>query len=398
MKICIVTPYVMKGDGQGRANYEVVWEAIRRGYHITLVAVKIDSELAAHQQVHWVSFPATNFPTALVNEMIFSGRSAAWLRQHRQEFDLIQVYGAVTSAVGDINTSQFVHTAWRKSPVHTSRIHRSLYGVYHWLYSALNASWEKTAFRKAKISIAVSDKIKQELVNELGLVSDRVHVIHNGVDVEEFVPGVESREQFGLPTDVSLGMFAGDIRTNRKNLDTVLRSLVQVPNLQLAVVGTTEGSPYPAMAAELGISERVHFLGFRRDIAKIMQAVDFFVFPSRYEACTLVLLEAMASGLPVITATSAGGAELVTPESGFVLQDSDDVDALAKAMEILARDRALGKTMGLAARQVAEQNTWIAKAQNYVDLFEELVNHENLRNSTDVSTHKRSSPMLGSAG
>nr|WP_321572298.1 glycosyltransferase family 4 protein [Calothrix sp. PCC 6303] len=397
MKICIVTPYVMKGDGQGRANYEVVWEAIRRGYELTLVAVKISPELETHPQIKWIKFPNTNFPTALLNEMIFSGRSAGWLRQHRHEFDLVQVYGAVTSAVGDINTSQFVHTAWRKSPVHTSRIHRSLYGVYHWLYSALNAAWEKTAFRKAKISIAVSDKIKQELIHELGLVGDRIHVIHNGVDVEEFVPGVESREQFGLPTDVSLGMFAGDIRTNRKNLDTVLRSLVQVPDLHLAVVGTTEGSPYPAMAAELGISDRVHFLGFRRDIAKIMQAVDFFVFPSRYEACTLVLLEAMASGLPVITATSAGGAELVTPESGFVLQNSDDADALAKAMETLSRDRTLGQTMGQAARQVAEQNTWTAKAKNYVDLFEELVNNENLRNYTDVSPSQRSSAVLGSA-
>ena len=181
-----------------------------------------------------------------------------------------------------------------------------------------------------------------------------------------------------------------------KNLDTVLKSLVKVPNLHLAVVGSTERSPYPQMAATLGLSDRVHFTGFRRDIAKIMQAVDFFVFPSRYEACTLVLLEAMASGLPAITATSAGGAELVTPESGFVLSDSDDVDALAEAMKTLASSSSLRTQMGAAARAVAEQNTWVSKAQRYADLFEELVSNEHHRNRTNLSPSARPSPVLGS--
>jgi glycosyltransferase involved in cell wall biosynthesis len=392
MKICIVTPYVIKGDGQGRANYEVVWEAIRRGYHVTLVARKVAPELQEHNQITWVHFQVENLPTQLLREMVFSSKSATWLRQRRHEFDLVQVYGAVTSAPGDINTSQFVHSAWRKSPVHTARMHKNFYGFYHWLYSALNAVWEKKAFRQAKLAIAVSDKIKNELVDELGVKSDRIRVILNGVDVEEFVPGESDREKFGLPKEVTLAMFAGDIRTNRKNLDTVLRALVQVPELHLAVVGDTTSSPYPQLTTELKLSDRVHFLGFRRDIAQIMQAADLFVFPSRYEACTLVMLEAMATGLPVITATTAGGAELVTPECGFVLTDSDDTAGLAKALHTLASDRHLRTEMGEAARRVAEQNTWVSKAQNYVDLFEEVVNDHH-RNDTHLSAPSRLDAM-----
>ncbi|PAX52283.1 glycosyltransferase family 4 protein [Brunnivagina elsteri] len=395
MKFCIVTPYIIKGDGQGRANYEIVWEAIRRGHQMTLVGRKIAPELQEHPLVNWVHFDVEKYPSALIKEMMFSIQSGAWLKKHRHEFDLVQVYGAVTSAPGDINTSQFVHTSWQRSPVHTARINKNIYGIYHWLYSNLNSYWEKQAFHQAKVAVAVSDKIKHELIDDLGLESSRIHVIHNGVDIQEFLPGTCDRKELGLSENVNLALFAGDIRTNRKNLDTVLRALVQVSDLHLVVVGNTDGSPYPEMAASLGLSHRVHFTGFRRDIAKIMQAVDLFVFPSRYEACTLVLLEAMASGLPAITATSAGGAELVTSECGFVLSDSDDVEALATALRTLASDRELRIKMGQAARIVAENNTWVSKAQLYIDLFEGMVNDQHHRNSTDLSPSTRPSAVLG---
>ncbi|MEA5571602.1 glycosyltransferase family 4 protein [Calothrix sp. UHCC 0171] len=397
MKFCIVTPYVIKGDGQGRANYEIVWEAIRRGHQMTLVARKVAPELEEHPLVRWVHFDVEKYPTALIKEMVFSSQSDGWLQKHRHEFDLVQVYGAVTSAPGDVNTSQFVHTSWQQSPVHTARIHKNIYGIYHWAYSALNAHWEKQAFQQAKVAVAVSDKIKQELIDDLGIEDSRIQVIHNGVDIEEFTPGNSNRTELGLPEGVNLALFAGDIRTNRKNLDTVLHALVKVSDLHLVVVGNTEGSPYPAMAATLGLSDRVHFLGFRRDMSKIMQAVDMFVFPSRYEACTLVLLEAMASGLPAITATSAGGAELVTPECGFVLENSDDVEGLATALKTLAGDRQLRTRMGQASRAVAERNTWVSKAQLYMDLFEGMVNDKHHRNNTDLSPSTRPSTVLGSA-
>ena len=110
----------------------------------------------------------------------------------------------------------------------------------------------------------------------------------------------------------------------RKNLDTVLQALVGASGVHLAVVGAREGSPYPALAERLGVADRVHFLGFRRDMAQIMQAVDIFVFPSRYEPFGIVVLEAMASGVPVILAATVGAAEVVTPDCGVVLPDPED--------------------------------------------------------------------------
>ena len=371
MKICIVTPSIIKGDGQGRANYEVVLEVIRRGYHITLVAINIATELQQNSQVNWVSIDVKSWPTAILSNLVFSWQSRNWLSKHHHEFDILQIYGCVTDFPSDINTVQFVHSGWLQSPFHTSRLRGGLYGSYQWLYSSLNAYWEKKAFQEAKTVVAVSERIKQELI-VIDVPAEKIRVILNGVDGDEFFTGVGNRRQFGLPEDVSLALFAGDIRTPRKNLDTVLNALVKVPELHLAVVGAPERSPYPELAKNLGVGERVHFLGFRRDVPEIMKAVDFFVFPSRYEPFGMVVSEAMATGLPVITTAISGVAEIVTPEAGFVLSDSEDVVALTHALTKLARDRHLREQMGKASRAIAEQHSWKSKAQKYVDLFEEV--------------------------
>ncbi|WP_071189443.1 glycosyltransferase family 4 protein [Trichormus sp. NMC-1] len=389
MRLCIVTHKVKKGDGQGRVNYEVVQEAIRRGHHLTLLASEIAPELGQNSSVNWVPIPVKEYPTEFIRNFIFAKKSSDWLRQHGREVDLIKANGAITIGATDVNAVHFVHSSWWRSPVHISRYRRDAYGLYQWLYSAINSYWEKQAFQQSKVVVAVSAKVAEELVN-IGVPVGKIRVIVNGVDLQEFSPGITSRQKLGLPENVTLALFAGDIRTTRKNLDTVLQALVKVPNLHLAVVGTTEGSPFPELAEALGISERVHFVGYRRDIAEIMRAVDLFVFPSRYEACSLVLLEALASGLPVITATATGGAELVTPEAGIILPDTDDIDALSTALFSL-KDDSLRQQMSKAARTVAEQHSWATMAQTYLDLFEELIKNE------EYSSHPHLSPSFGSS-
>lgn len=384
MKLCVITHQIKKGDGQGRVNYEVVLEAIRRGHHLTLLASEIAPELKENNAVNWVPIPVNGYPSEFIRNFIFAQKSSNWLRKHRHEVDLIKVNGAITKGWTDVNAVHFVHSSWWQSPVHISRQHRNLYGLYQWLYTGINTYWEKQAFHHTKIIVAVSKKVAQELVN-IGVSPAKIRVIVNGVDLQEFRPGISSRSKLGLPENVNLALFAGDIRTTRKNLDTVLQALVKVPNLHLAVVGNTEGSPFPELANSLGISKRVHFLGYRRDIPDIMRAVDLFVFPSRYEACSLVLLEALASGLPVIAATVTGGAELVTSEAGIILPDTDDIDALAAAL-LQLQNNLLRQQMGKAARIVAEQYSWTNMAQTYLDLFEELIKNE------EYSSHPHLSP------
>jgi glycosyltransferase involved in cell wall biosynthesis len=370
MKICIVTHKVLKGDGQGRVNYEVASEAIRRGHQLTLLASDVSPDLLQSSLVRLVPISVKGLPTELLKNLVFSQKSAAWLQQHRAEFDIVKVNGAITSAKSDVNAVHFVHSSWLKSPAHPIHQDRNLYGIYQWCYTKLNAIWEKQAFQQARQVVAVSQQVKQELL-EIGVPEPKIRVILNGVDLQEFYPGAGDRQIWGLPDRVPLALFIGDIRSNRKNLNTVLKALVEVPDLHLAIVGKLEGSPYPEMATRYGLDSQVHFLGFQHHVAPIMRSVDFLVFPSRYETFGMVVTEAMASGLPVIVGNNVGAAELITPECGEVAIDSEDAVGLARSLRELACNCERRKYMGQTARTIAEHHAWSSKAQAYIDLFEQ---------------------------
>jgi glycosyltransferase involved in cell wall biosynthesis len=219
------------------------------------------------------------------------------------------------------------------------------------------------------VLVAVSGLVRDEVI-ATGVPAEKVVVVNNGVDVEEFSSGQGRRLAFGLPEKVPIALFAGDIRTRRKNLDTVLRALALVPSLHLAVAGTLDESPFPTMAKDLGVAERVHFLGFQRNMVDVMRSSDFMVFPSRYEPFGLVVLEAMAVGLPVITAESTGSSSLVRGEAGIVLKSPEAVEELAAAMQTLGANTELRVSMGQKARLIAERYTFDKMAASYVDLLE----------------------------
>ncbi len=371
MNIAFVTHKFGKGDGQGRVNYEVVWEALRRGHRVTLLAGEVADDLREHPLVTTVLFPVAHYPSALLQNHFFARRTARWLKTHRAEMDFIQVNGAITFGTTDLNAVHFVHSAWLRSPVHTAWLRRDLSGLYQWLYTFWNARLERKAFADTRCVVAVSEQVRLDLL-KIGVPASKIRVILNGVDLDEFCPGPASRQELALPEGVPLAFFAGDIRTPRKNLDTVLHSLVDVPGVHLIVAGSVEGSPYPALSDRLGLTERVHFLGFRRDIADLMRAADLFVFPSRYETYGLVILEALASGLPLITARTAGGAEVVTPECGVVLPDPNDAAALTAAFHQILADPEHRTCMGRAARTEAEKYGWNHMACEYLAVAEEF--------------------------
>jgi glycosyltransferase involved in cell wall biosynthesis len=371
MHIVIVTNRLIAGEGQGRVNVELARAAARRGHSVTCVAHRIDNRLRMEPTVEWACMPDANAPTALLGNVRFSRASTRWLQRYAHDADIVVANGANTWAPVDVNIVHFVHGAWRESPVHDLQLRRNAYGLYQWLYSSVGASMERRILPRARRVVAVSKKVRDELIG-IGLDADLIQVIHNGVDVDEFAPGSADRSALGLPGGVPLGLFVGDIRTKRKGLDVVINALRQVPDVHVAVAGRVEGSPYPALAEALGVGDRVHFLDFRRDVPELMRAADFFTFPSRYEACSLVLLEAMGAGLPIITAASAGGAELITPDAGIVLDSPDDVDGFAEALRTFAAETLTSTARSRAARRIAEANSWAVMAERYLDLFESI--------------------------
>lgn len=372
MRILIVTHVVRKNDGQGRVNYEIVLAALAAGHSVTLLAAGAAPELAQHPRVRFVQIAESRLPGKLAQYQMFAWRCGAWIRAHRQEFDVIHVNGFIAWARADINAAHFVHDGWYRCGFYPFRLLRSFYDAYQVIYTLLNIGCEKWAFRHAEVIVPVSHTVAAE-VRALGIGPAQVQVIHNGVDVDEFTPGTPERARFGLPSAPFMLLFAGDLRMSRKNLDTVLHALAHTSaNVHLAVAGILHNSPYPALVASLGLTERVHFTDMVMDMPALMRSVDAFVFPSRYEPMGLVLLEALAAGLPVITVRTAGGAEVISPRSGIVLDDPNDAVALAAAIERLAGDPEYAHRLGQAAREVAGTLSWQAMAERYLSLYEQV--------------------------
>ena len=373
MRLALVTHNVITGDGQGRVNVELTRYLLDRGVDVTLIANQVDETLI-DQGTEWISIDTGSLGEAvdLVKVWRFKRKADRLLRRIGDRFDAILACGVVCSVPHTINAVHFAHGGWRRSPYHASKVNPGLNGAYQWLFSALNDRWERQTLAQAERIVAVSQMVKDELIAS-GLPADNIEVIVNGVDGDEFHPGPANRTALNLPEDVPLGLFVGDIRSPIKNPDGVLHALADVPDAHLAIAGSLEGSSLPDLAHQLGLSERVHFLGFRRDIPELMRAADFFVLPSRRDSCPLVLLEALASGLPAIVSSNVGTADLVAPDAGFVLRAPDDHDTLRHGLTVLRDDPSLRAEMGRAARVMAERHSWKRMSEQYLDLLRKQV-------------------------
>ncbi|MGG4105618.1 glycosyltransferase family 4 protein [Paenibacillus lautus] len=374
MRICFVTHKVKKGDGQGRVNYEVIVEALKQGHDAIVISSELSEDLRTHPQVEWIRINVSKIPIALVRNQLFAIVSACSIWRRRARIQLMVVNGFITYARSDINCVHLVHSAWVKSKYHPFREKKTLRTLYHFIYNGINAVLERIALKKTRHIISVSEQVKQELVRDAYLDGRRISVIHNGVDTCEFYPRPIHRAAFNLDDHTVYALFAGDLKSGIKNLDTVLRALSEVDDVHLLVLGNAEKSPYPKFAEQLGISDRVHFLGYRKNIADFMALADLFVFPSRYESFSLVILEAMASGLPVIMSNRCGVVELLSDDAAIVLENPDNVQTLANALRDLSSNPEQLRRMARRAREHALENDWKAMATKYMEIFRDTMN------------------------
>lgn len=376
MKVCFVTHKVKKGDGQGRVNYEVIKETLRRGHEVIIIASEVSNDLTELDQVTWKRVSVNKIPTELFRNQWFALWSTLWLILLGKRIDLTIVNGFITYARSDINCVHFVHSAWLASKYHPFREAKTWGNFYQYLFNWLNSYLERLALLVANKIVVVSEQVKNELVNSAGINEDRISIIRNGVDLQEFYPKAVRRSDLNLLDNRLYALFAGDIKSSRKNLDTILYAIAEVEEVHLLVLGFTKGSIYPQLAEDLGIRERVHFLGFRADMADLMSAADLFVYPSRYEPFALVLLEAMATGTPIITSSTCGAVELLTEDAAIVIKDPDDIVALTHAIQHCVNNRDGLRRMGDHANALAQNHSWDAMARQYISVINEVAVHK----------------------
>ena len=192
----------------------------------------------------------------------------------------------------------------------------------------------------------------------------KIRYYPNGVDTERFCPNFEVRVK--LRKELGLGEAFVWLAVGRfdppKDYPTMLRAFSVVaqryPNARLLIAG--DGPLKPSMsvlARELGIARCVPFLGIRRDVPELMNAADAYVMSSAWEGMPMVLLEAHASGLPVVATNVGGNREVVLPEKTGFLVPPKNPEALAEAMlRLMALPEEERRRMGEAARQHIEAN------------------------------------------
>ncbi len=190
-------------------------------------------------------------------------------------------------------------------------------------------------YRHADFWIGISKGICDHLIRG-GMAAEKVFYIPNFADETPVIP--LARDSFDTPVDQPLILAAGRLHVN-KGFDILLQALKQVPDTILWLAGSgPEEKSLKQLCSDLGLNERVRFLGWRNDVTALMRTADLFVCPSRHEGLGSIVVESWAHDCPIIATNSQGPGELIDDGQTGLVTPVDEVEPLAVAIRKLLDD------------------------------------------------------------
>jgi len=212
--------------------------------------------------------------------------------------------------------------------------------------------------------VAISDMVKQDIMRWYGIPEERITVVYNGVDVERFHPRNrqyrgEIRGRHGIGAEELVILFVSN-NFQMKGLAFLVKALAKIKRetpspFKLLILGRDRQESYLSLAKNMGIFEEVIFVGSTKEPEKYYGASDLLVHPTFYDACSLTVLEALATGIPVITTRCNGASGVITHgQEGFVISDPRDDRALVEKI-LFFSDRVKLERASTAARHLAER-------------------------------------------
>ncbi|HET7451637.1 MAG TPA: glycosyltransferase family 4 protein [Thermoanaerobaculia bacterium] len=199
-----------------------------------------------------------------------------------------------------------------------------------------------------------SEALRGTLLGRIGLPAGRVTLDRPGVDRLLFRPAAPA------PGDARLRLVFVGHNFALKGLATVIAAVALRPGTALVVIGGGRAAPYRRLAERLRVGDRVRFAGAldAEAVAERYRESDALVHPTFYDPYPLVAAEALASGLPVVTTRRSGASEILTPGSGFLIDDPRDARALAGALSRLADPEIREPMRDAALRAAAPLTAW----------------------------------------
>ena len=338
---------------------------------------------------------ARNTDPRFVGAMDAFARSLV-MAKDRLDADLVHCHTWYTDMAGLLAAKlwgvPYVLTIHSLEPLRPWKVEQ-LGNAYH-----LSAWMERTAIEGADAIIAVSKETRADVLRHFAIAPDRVHVIHNGIDLAEYraVPGKDVLTRYGIDPTRPFVLFVGRI-TRQKGIIHLVNAIPEIdPDLQIVLCAGAPDTPDIAREMEDGLgrvaAERPGVIWIREmlprpDVIELYTHAAIFCCPSVYEPFGIINLEAMACGTPVVASAVGGIPEVVVPEQTGLLVDVglaegsfDPADparfsaSLAAAINRLARDPELRARFATAGRARVEAHfSWRAIADATLALYEDVV-------------------------
>ena len=322
---------------------------------------------------HWVSSPLPQ--PRWLNQLWYAG--ATWWRT-RRGFDI--VHSHENTWHGDVQT------------VHVKTVRRSLLGGRHglrWLSSCLNLALSprlltylllehaRLRVRPRRAVVAVSQTLSKQLAEEYRGAQTMLQVITPGVELpKRLATKKEARHALSTGQEGQIVLFvANDYK--RKGLDALLQAMTGLPKeVRLLVVGSSaQRVLYHDRAKGLGLVDRVQFFGPLQDMSCAYRCADVLAHPTLEDSFGMVVLEAMAHGLPVVVsgANYCGiSASLQNDKDALLIADPHHVEDLHSALRRVLSDEILVRTLTKNAALCVQMNTWTHAALAYEDLYQRM--------------------------
>jgi UDP-glucose:(heptosyl)LPS alpha-1,3-glucosyltransferase len=360
---------------------------IADGHQVHLYACRWDEQaLPAELQVH--ALPPVRGPRFL-RPWRFSKLCLEALRGQTHDVtigfdkthgqDVLYPQGGLHSASALCNRNKF-RKGWMRSLAGAVKC----LDLAHWSFACLERKQYLSVPRP--LIVVNSYMVRDHFQHFLEMSSDRLHVVRSAIDParfpehDRFKCRQEWRQAWNIAPTETVALFAA-MNYRLKGIEPLLhsvRSLVDLPEHQgrrpefrLVVAGSPHYQTWEKLAVDLRITEHVTFVGHQDPMRLAYFAADFLVHPTFYDPCSLVVLEALACGLPVITTRANGAHELLNPpRDGYVLDDPHDHDLFAWSMSQLL-DPQRRHACALAARKTAASWTFEQHYQALMSVFTE---------------------------
>jgi len=394
-KVCFISPeYWPLAGGTGAYVYYLSNQLLKNGYRICVVTGSnqtVDVQVNDKLNVFFLKIPKT----PIVKSFLLAGASYRKLTSMKNSLNVDIAHAQLPLTPNFAVPPKFgkalvctVHSTWkgeaeaiRGEPFGRLNANEKFLVSFNWFLRF----FEEGMLARAQKIIAVSHFTKWELINYYKIPENKIRVIHNGVDINKFKPAADKRKiklELGLnPDDIAI-LSVGRLYA-RKGLFTLIESITAVaqhhPNAKFIISGkgqSDEMNKLIAHAQKLGVKENIVFTGYYPDkkLPKLYQAADVFAFSTFYEHHPFAVLEALSTGLPVVTTMVGGIPETIdNGKNGFLVEPFKSRQFANKILYLLEHPAEADEMGALARRTIEERFDWHIVVKDAMDVYDKVL-------------------------